>query len=345
MHDSGEILGLGKLPYGILGEILSEIRSSGTDILVGPTIGEDAAVVKIGDTDYVMLVHSDPITEASSRVGWLSINVAANDIAVSGARPSWFVVTLLFPPNIDYVHIKRIIREMKSASDQIGGKIIGGHTEVSPGISKTIIITTAIGVTKSDLYVRTGSAKPGSLVFQVKPAALEGTAILAHDFKEKLIQAGVDPLVLKKAEKFIEEISVVKPAVTLAENKLAESMHDPTEGGILGGLIELAKASNVSLEIDASSIIVREETKLITKALGVDWLKLVSSGSIIGTIKPEAVETARELMRNMSLEFGVIGVVKKYSGFDVYLRDRGAYYSGYVREELSRLIEENYNEV
>ena len=341
MRKGGEYLGIGKLPYSILGEILSQIESPGTDVLVGPRIGEDAAVIKIGDTDYVMLVHTDPITEASSRIGWLSINIAANDIAVSGARPSWFTVTLLFPPNTDPIHIQNVVVEMKEAADQIGGKIVGGHTEVSPGISKTIIITTAIGITRNNQYVRTGAAKPGSMVFQVKPAALEGTAILAHDFKEKLIQAGIDPTVLRRAESFIEEISVVEPAVKLAENRLAESMHDPTEGGILGGLIELAKASNVSLEIDSSSIIVREETKLITEALGADWMKLVSSGSIIGTMKPEAVETAAVLARESGLEFSVIGVVKDRSDFDVYLRDKGVYYNGYVREELSRLIEED----
>ena len=345
MREGGEYLGIGKLPYNILGEILSQIEPSGTDVLVGPSIGEDAAVIKVGDTDYVILVHSDPITEASSRIGWLSINVAANDIAVSGARPSWFVVTLLFPPNTDPTCIHKVVVEMKKAADQIGGKIVGGHTEVSPGISEPIIITTAIGITKNDLYVRTGAAKPGSLVFQVKPAALEGTAILAHDFKEKLVHAGVDPTVLRRAESFIEEISVVEPAVKLAENRLVESMHDPTEGGIIGGLIELARASSVSLEVDSSSIIVRDETKLITEALGADWMKLVSSGSIIGTMRPEVAETVAKLVRESGLEFSIIGVVKERSGFDVYLRDKGVYYNGYVREELSRLIEEDHGGV
>jgi hydrogenase expression/formation protein HypE len=339
----GCFIRIGKVPYAILRKIfdLSSVEKR-KEVIIGPSLGEDAAVIKVDDTDYVLVVHTDPITEAFSKLGWLSINVAANDIAVTGARPSWFTVTMLMPEGSTGDDIIDLAREINSAAHSLEGVVVGGHTEVSPGISKPILVTTAIGITKISSYVRTGGAKPGSFVFQVKPVALEGTAIIAHDFYKKLISMNVPEEVIDRAREFINEISVVKPAVTLAERGLVESMHDPTEGGLIGGLIELARASKASLVINEEKVIVREETKIISKALGIDWMKLVSSGSIIGTIKSEYVDEASEVIENMGLEFSIIGKVSEYSGFDVLLKRKNKTYNGYIRDEISRLFDEGF---
>ena len=331
---------VGKVPYSTLRRILSLCSTvERKEVIIGPSLGEDAAVIRIDDTNYILVVHTDPITEAFSRLGWLSINVAANDIAVTGARPSWFTVTILMPSGSTDEDIVSLAKEVFEAAHGLGGVVVGGHTEVSPGISKPILVTTAMGITKLEYFVKTGGAKPGSLVFQVKPAALEGTAIIAHDFHGKLVSMGVSESVINQAREFINEISVVKPAITLAEKGIVESMHDPTEGGLIGGLIELARASHVSLNIDDSNIIVRKETEIISNALGIDWMKLVSSGAIIGTIKPEYIDDFLNVMQKLGLEFSIIGEVLRYSGFDVFLKRENKFYKGYVRDEISRLFD------
>jgi len=334
-------IGIGKIAYSTLQKILS-LCSTATrkEIIVGPNLGEDAAVIRIDDTKYVLVVHTDPITEAFSRLGWLSINVAANDISVTGARPSWFTVTILMPPGSTDEDIVSLAEEASEAARSLGGAVVGGHTEVSPGISKPILVTTAMGITKIEYFVKTGGAKPGSLVFQIKPAALEGTAIIVHDFYAKLVSMGVPEHVISRAKGFIDEISVVEPAVTLAEKGIVESMHDPTEGGLIGGLVELARASRVSLNIDDSKIIVRKETKLISDALGIDWMRLVSSGSIIGTLNPEYISEFSSILHKLGLEYSIIGEVSRYSGFDVFLEKENKFYNGYVRDEISRLFDE-----
>ncbi|MCE4614805.1 MAG: AIR synthase family protein [Desulfurococcales archaeon] len=335
-----EFISVGKVPYSILQKILDlNSVSERKEVIVGPSLGEDAAVIRIDDTDYVIVVHTDPITEAFSKLGWLSINVAANDIAVTGARPSWFTVTILMPPGSIGKDIINLASEISSAARSLGGVVVGGHTEVSPGISKPILITTAIGVTNTNTFIRTGGAKPGSFVFQVKPAALEGTAIIGHDFYDKLISRGVPEHIIVNARGFINEISIVEPAVALAEKRLVESMHDPTEGGLIGGLIELARASNVSLNIEDSKIIVRKETMIISEALNINWMKLVSSGAIIGTLKPEYVDEASNIAEKTGFEFSIIGKVLRYSGFDVFLEKEDKFYNGYIRDEISGLFD------
>ncbi len=333
------MLGIGKIDFDLLNEIVS--RNSGArrdDVIIGPSIGEDAAIIRVGDTEYVIVAHTDPVTEAYSNLGWLAVNVAANDIAVSGAEPSWLLMTILLPPGSSLERLESILKEAGEAAGRIGASIVGGHTEVSPGITKPIVIVTAIGLAYIDSYTPTRNARPGDVVFQVKPAALEGTAIIAHDFKDKLILKGVEENLIYRAERFIEEISVVQPALLLARERLVNSMHDPTEGGILGGLIEVARSSGTSLLIDTRKILVRPETLEICNALNVDWLRLISSGSIIGTMPPSKTERAAKLLEHNGFGFSVIGKVVDKRGFDVRLTDKNEEYSGFIEDEISSLF-------
>ncbi len=335
---------LGKLPLNDLSShVLSRITAvKYPQTLVGPYIGEDAAVIDLGNCELV--IHTDPITEAGDLAGWLALNVAANDIAVTGARPRWATLVILLPYEESEKHLRRIVDSVNSASRELEIEIVGGHTEVTPGLKRPIIVATTWGCTCKGCSVPTGGAKPGDVIIQVKPAGIEGTSILATDFRGLLVKKGVDENVLNRAALFYKEISVVKEALELAKRGLATSMHDPTEGGLLGGLVEIAYASGTSLVIDSSKVLVAEETRIIASKLGLDPLKLISSGTLLVTVSQDRISEVMSVLDGLKVEYSLIGKVIDRRGWMLKV-ESGEDYSIYnepPQDEISRIWAESY---
>ena len=90
-----QILPVGKLRAQSLQAYLGKYAVLDSRVVVGPRIGEDAAVIEMGDR--YLLATTDPITFATEEIGWYALQVNANDLAVRGARPRWFLATLLLP--------------------------------------------------------------------------------------------------------------------------------------------------------------------------------------------------------------------------------------------------------
>jgi hydrogenase maturation factor len=197
--------------------------------------------------------------------------------------------------------------------------VVGGHSEYTAGLDRPIISMTAAGITTREDYVSSGGARPGDLVLMTKTAAVEGTAILASDFKDELLAKGASNEVIERARSFIKNISVLKEALILAERRLATSMHDPTEGGIIGGLTEIAYASKVSIDVWEDKIPVAEETRILCGLLGVDYLRAVSSGVLIATVPRELGEEAISQLRKIGIPAALIGEVASYGGYLVKL--------------------------
>ena len=297
----------GKLPPSFLEKYVW--RRHGRDdprVLVGPGIGEDAAVIDMGDR--VLVLHSDPITEAVEGIGWLALNIAANDVATAGAKPLWASVTILLPEGFSEKLLDEITRDLHRAAEELGVSIVGGHTEEAPRLDRPILVVTMLGEAPRDRYVRTGGAKPGDAVLVVKSAGLEGTSILAKDFRDVLESQGIGGNLLEKAAGFAAEVSIVREALLLAEMG-ATSLHDPTEGGLIGGLVEVALASGKTLEVWEKDVPVKPETRRICEALGLDPLKLISSGALIATVPPEKLGQVKEALNSMGIEYGVAGRV------------------------------------
>jgi len=302
-------LPIGKLPPSILEKLVfSRLGVIDARVLVGPRVGEDAAIIDIGD-DKVLAIHVDPITEALERIGWLGIHVASNDIAVRGVRPMWFLSTVLLPQSEALEALDIVTKQMDAALKEVGGMLIGGHTEVSPGIEKPIVIVTALGIGSRDEVVLTGGARPGDYVIMTKAAGLEGTAIIASDFREKLLSLGISQGLIDEAVSLYNQVSVVKEALTLAEVKAATAMHDPTEGGLLNGLLEIAMASECVIEVYEDKIPVRASTRAVCRALGLDPLKLISSGVLVATVRPNLLDVALDALNNIRVDSSVIGRV------------------------------------
>jgi hydrogenase maturation factor len=301
------LLRAGKISVDLLEKIvLGRVGVRDPDVLRGPGYGEDAAIIRIGDG--FVAVHSDPITAAERNIGWLAINVASNDVAVRGAKPRWGSVVILLPEGVLEKLLDDITSDIDRASKKLGIMVVGGHTEVVAGLARPIVVVTIIGrVIRRP--ISTSSAREEDYVIMTKSAGLEGAAILAQDYGELLVRRGVDPMVIRRVSGFLELISVVDEALALARNDLATSMHDPTEGGILGGVAEIAYASGKTIEIWEDSIPISEETMVITEALGVDPLRLISSGALIATVPHNMVDEALKTLRSVGVEASIIGRV------------------------------------
>ncbi|AHF99934.1 hydrogenase expression protein [Halostagnicola larsenii XH-48] len=286
-------------PADLLEHVFGRTGAADETVLQGPADGEDAAAVDWpGGT---LVVSSDPISLAASQVGTLGVHVACNDVAASGADPRWLTAVVMLPEGAD---IEPISRDLDAAAREIGASIVGGHSEYVDALERPLVSLTAMGATES--FVPTGGANPGDAVILTGSAGLEGTAILAADFGDDL---DVDPTICERAETFLEEISVVPAARLVREH--ATAMHDPTEGGVAAGLLEIARASDCRLEIDRNAVPVREETVALCEAAGVDPLRIFGSGALLATIPEDSLESALESLAANGIEAAAIGTVRE----------------------------------
>ncbi len=295
----------GKVVPEILKEIvLKYLGTKNSDVLLGPSYGEDAAIVKLGD--HVLAISCDPISGAEERIGWLSVNVSANDVATRGIKPRWFLPCIMLPEGSENALLREICVQMDDAAKNLEVAIIGGHTEVTPGISHPLVIGFCAGFTKEDRFVTCAGVKPGSKIILTKGAGIEGTAILAADRRETLVKKFGKELVAK-AESYFNMISIVREAMLAIKQGGVLAMHDPTEGGIAGGLNEMAEASGTGFEVYENQIYISQETKKICRFFKIDPLKLISSGALIIAIKPEKAEDVVSKIRKIGIKASIIG--------------------------------------
>ena len=269
---------LGKLPHTKLDRLLSRLGSSQRDdVVLGPRIGEDAAAFDPGGRQVV--VATDPVTFAADRIGWYAVHVNANDVATMGARPRWFQACVLLPTQSP-VSVERIFDDMAEACESLDAAVIGGHTEVTAGLPNPIVIGTMLGTADGEL-IATGGAKPGDRLVMTKTAAVEATAIIAREKSDSLI--GRCPRrTLAEAARFLFDpgISVVREGL-IAADAGASAMHDPTEGGIITGLWEMAQAAGTRFVIDPGAVPVHPHTAALCRLTGLDPLRSIASGSLL----------------------------------------------------------------
>jgi len=271
---------------------------------LGPALGEDGAVIEIGDKAVVSSV--DPITGAVERIGWLALNICANDVATFGVKPLFFSSCILLPEKSNEHVLETICRQIDEAARKIEVAVIGGHSEVTPHLQNPIVVGHCMGITEKESYVTSGGAKAGDHLILTKEAGIEGTAILATD-KYETLKKSVNTKILVSAQKFFEKISVVKEALLAFQHGGVNAMHDPTEGGIAGGIHEMADASNLGVKVFEREIPVTKETQAICKFFGIDPLQLLSSGALLIAAKPDKSQEIIEKLKANGIQARIIG--------------------------------------
>ncbi len=278
---------IGKIPTELLNELIfSNIKHKRKEVLMGSGVGEDCAVVDFGD--YIGVLSTDPITGASSEIGSLAVHISCNDVASNGVEPLGLLLTILAPPETTEEELKTIMEDANRTACEVDVEIMGGHTEITDAVNKIVISTTAIGRQPKNGMTFSKGARVGDRLIMTKHAGLEGAAIIAHDL-ESALRGKVSEETIAEAKTYSKELSVVK------EGKIAgiygvNSMHDATEGGILGALWELGEASALGVKVNVEDIPLRKATREITKSLGIDPLKLISSGVMVMSLDPSKKE-------------------------------------------------------
>lgn len=297
---------IGKVPIEVLKEIIfSNIKHRRPEVLVRPGIGEDCAVIDFGK--YVCVMSTDPITGAIKDIGSLAVHISCNDIASSGVEPLGVMLTAMAPPGTTKEDLDYVMADANKAAASINVEIIGGHTEITNSVNRMIISATAMGKQLKDKLILTRGAEVGDAVFMTKHAGLEGASIIAKDL-ERQLKDKIDYDIIKIAQDFVKDISVVREGI-LAGSIGVNSMHDATEGGILGALWELAEASGVGIEVYGDSINIRRETLEICRALSIDPMKLISSGVMVMTIPEDKKDLLIDAFNGEGIELTEVGKI------------------------------------
>ena len=332
----------GKLPAALLAELLGTITHRDPRVLLGPGIGRDAAVIDIGG-GRVLVAKTDPVTFAAEHIGWYTVNVNANDIACMNARPAWFMATALLPPGAPEALARTIFQQLTSACTALGIELVGGHTEITIGLNRPVIVGAMLGEAARDEIVLGEGVRPGDQVLLTKGIAIEGTALLARESPSRLAATGLAPDVIERAARMLYEpgISVVPEARAICATARPRIMHDPTEGGITTALYELAEAAGTTLRVNPAAIHVFEETRIVCDALGLNPMGLLASGALLAVIAPEHCERITAALTAMKIASQVIATVESGAARVIMVPEGSTVpLPRFARDEIARFYED-----
>jgi hydrogenase maturation factor len=335
-----KLLPTGKLPQDILARMLASYAPWDKRIKVGPAIGEDATAVDMGDR--YLLLKTDPITFVSEDIGTYAVRINANDIATMGGKPLWLLATILLPEKkTTSVVVDQIFRQLSDACREIGVSLCGGHTEITPGIDRIIVVGGMIGEVEKDGLITTGGAMAGDDILLTKAIAVEGTSVIARR-KEKELEALFGADFVKRCKGFIEDpgISILNDAMIAKQSGDIHSMHDPTEGGLATGLFEVACAAKTGILIEEDCIPVIPECKTLCEHYGLDPLGLIASGSLLITLSPRDTERVSAALKKNGIGVSKIGkVLPKEHGVKLKKRNEVLELPSFARDEITKIFE------
>ncbi len=303
-------LPVGKLPAELLQRLFAKYVTADPRVIVGPQVGEDAAVLDMGDR--YLVATTDPITFATDEMGWYALHVNANDLAVRGATPRWFMATVLLPEGKSQeAQVEQLFAEVAEACAAVGVSLVGGHTEVTAGLPRPIVVGAMLGEVGKDHLVTTGGAQVGDTVLLTKGVPLEGASIIARERREEALRRGVPAEIVDRARGFLRRpgISVVPEARAACGAARVHAMHDPTEGGLATACWELSQAAGVGLRIDRERVPVLPEGRRLCEAFGLDPIGTIASGSLLMTVAPGDSEAVTNACRAVGVDCAAIGRV------------------------------------
>ncbi|TFF97102.1 MAG: hydrogenase expression/formation protein [Promethearchaeota archaeon] len=304
---------IGKLRHTYLNKLLknhvNDLECDDKRIVLGSKLGEDAAVIDMGDK--YLVAKTDPITFATDKIGYYVVNVNVNDLVCTGATPMWFQSTILLPEKKTTEQmIEKIFKSIHDTCKELNISVIGGHTEVTTGLKHPIIIGSLMGEVEKEKLVKTEGAEPGDALILTKGIFIEGTSIIGREKANFLREKGYSEAFIEKCKKYLYEpgISVLKEAVIANDNYKIKSLHDPTEGGLACGIAEMCIASNTGVLIEGKKIKILEEPKELSKVFKLNPLNTISSGSLLIAVKEADAEDLIEKLKRNKINAEKIGI-------------------------------------
>lgn len=334
----GLALPSGKLPNDLLNMFLNQFNIEDPSLLIYPGIGEDIAAADIGN-DQVVVLKTDPITFATDCIGRYAVLINANDIATSGAKPRWFLTTLLFPAGTTPSQIWHVMEEIENRCCEHGITLCGGHTEITDAVTRPVVSGMMAGTVKKSGLIEKHRIRPGDRILLTKKIAVEGTAVIAREFHGRLKELGLPDSEIENCKNFLDHISILKEAEIATKSAMVTAMHDITEGGLSNALTELSIAGGHKLRIHLEHIAIFPETLKICELLHLNPLGLIGSGSLLICCKPDAAAPLMDDIRKANIPVECIGEVLE-PGTGIHARRGGTPEKWPIFEvdELTRLF-------
>lgn len=332
-------LPVGKLPLGVLDALLKRYLLPDESLVVGPGVGEDAAVIDTGGPRY-LIAKTDPITFTAHRIGWYAVHINANDIAAMGGRPRWFLAALLLPEQkTTPAEVERIFKELSESCQSLGISLVGGHTEVTRGLERPIVIGQMLGEVEKERLVRSDGAREGDAIILTKGVAIEGTAIIAREYGEE-VERLFGAQMVARCKRFIYEpgLSVLREALVAGETARIHAMHDPTEGGLATALHEVAWAAGVGVVVASEAIHIFAETRLLCQHYHLDPLGLIASGALLIMVEAGQAHKVLGALQKEQIPAAIIGrVVSKDQGVKIETPSGLQELPLFERDELTKI--------
>ncbi|MDT0687413.1 AIR synthase family protein [Autumnicola psychrophila] len=296
--------------------IFNNCGSSRKEVSVGSAFGVDVSVVDLPN-GLALASTSDPLSLIPSlgleESAWLSVHLMANDMATTGFAPMYGQMVLNLPASFSREDFKIYWEYIHRFCKDIGVAITGGHTGFVEGQNSTISGggTFSTIAPKQDILV-SSNAKLKDVILVTKQCALSSTSILGMSFPE-IIKNKLGKEVHEEACRNFYQTSSLKDALTAAgtEKKHTDvtAMHDVTEGGVLGAIYELAKASGNGAQIYNELLPIGDVQKQICDLFHIDPRYSIGAGSMIITCKKGSEQNVIARLKKEDIDCTVAGEI------------------------------------
>jgi len=264
-----------KLAPGDLAQVLSKLpHQHDENVIVGFDTADDAGVFRL--TDDVALVQTldffTPVADDPFVYGQVAAVNSLNDVYAMGGKPLSALSIVCFPQKGDFDILGKILEGGQRTMNAEGVVVIGGHSVDDAEMKFGYAVT---GVVHPEKVVTNAGAKPGDVLILTKP-----------------IGTGAINTAVKNGKASADAIAAVTKAMTTSAAAASKAMvevgangcTDITGFGLLGHAYEMAKASNVTFEVDSSAV-----------PLLPDVLELIEMGMLTRGDKNNRVYVGKEI--------------------------------------------------
>ncbi|HEY1558553.1 MAG TPA: hydrogenase expression/formation protein HypE [Kofleriaceae bacterium] len=253
---------------------------------------DDHALVEAGGARLAFTTDSyviTPIFFAGGDIGELAVNGTINDLSCGGARPIALSLAFILEEGFPLADLRRVVESARRAAARAGVSIVTGDTKVvgRGSCDRIFINTSGIGLVPPG--VRLGSARvaPGDAILLSGSIGDHGVAIMAQ-------RAGLD-----LAGDLASDTASLHDLAASILHACPEvhAMRDPTRGGVAATLVELATRRELGIEVDESTIPVRETVRGACELLGLDPLLVANEGKLVVFAPAACADAALAAMR------------------------------------------------
>ena len=317
MQKKNDLPTVGKISPEIFDEIIFHRLGKKRDsVLVGPKNGVDAGIIDIGG-GKVLALTTDPFFIVPQygweRAAWFAVHILASDITTTGLPPQYMSIDLNLPMSITKDELEQMWNAVHDECEKLGITIVTGHTGKYDGCNYPMVGgCTLLSIGSKDAYITPAMAEVGDAVIMTKGCAIEASGIFAVTFKERIAK-NFGQQFADKAEDIFYQMSTVREALSLANIGVRKNgitaMHDATECGVYGGLVEIAQASKVGIVVEKEKIILSETVTKICELFDMDPYISISEGTLLATCKPHKVDEALQTLTEQNIDAAVIGEI------------------------------------